>query len=249
MINSESETNPLRKIPTRTVPPTSTDIGSILRSAREKKDRSLDAVSQHTRISKRFLEAMEANRLEEFPAVAYLRGFLKCYCEYLELDFEPLWKAAFPEPVAAPEPAAAKPPERAPHQSSMSPMQASTNILPLVFLGAGIIILAVMWSTRGAKTAVEEAPPSTPAALSPVSAAPEPRLLIDFKADSWVRVTADGEVKFEGRVPRASRQDWKAKKTILLRASDPADLTLTLNGAPLTLPAPEPSGDYRIETP
>lgn len=249
MINSESETNPLRKIPTRAVTPSDSDIGSVLRQAREKKGHSIDAVSQHTRISKRFLEAMESNRLEEFPAVAYLRGFLKCYCEYLEIEFEPLWKSAFPEPAHRDDKPAAEAPPLGAHQPRISRIRASTDILPFVFLAIGLVVLAVMWAARGSKRASEETRPATPAALTPMAGAVEPLLVIDFKSDSWIRVTTDGEIRFEGRVPQGTHQDWKAKKTILLRTADPASLTLSLNGAPLPFPAPEPSGDYRIETP
>ena len=58
----ESDRDPLRKIPTKYAPEAKADIGSSLKAARVKKGASLDAVSQQTRISKRFLEALEANR-------------------------------------------------------------------------------------------------------------------------------------------------------------------------------------------
>ena len=85
-----NENNPLRKMPSRPVAPIAADIGSALKEARHKKGHSLEAASLTTRIPKKFLEALEANRLEEIPAEAYLRGFLKNYCDYLETDFEPV---------------------------------------------------------------------------------------------------------------------------------------------------------------
>src|SRR5579883_848902 len=90
----QNERDPLRKIPTKHAPEPKADIGSTLRAAREKRGHTLEAVSQQTRISRRFLEALEKNRFDEFPALAYLRGFLKSYCDYLELEFEPLWRLA-----------------------------------------------------------------------------------------------------------------------------------------------------------
>src|SRR5882762_8006576 len=81
----------LRKIPASRPPESQADIGSILKAAREQKGHTLDSVSQHTRISRKFLAALEANKFEEFPALAYLRGFLKSYCDYLEIEFAPLW--------------------------------------------------------------------------------------------------------------------------------------------------------------
>ena len=85
--------DPLRRLHTPLVPEIKTEIGAALKAARLKKGQSLEAVSQQTRISKRFLSALEENRFEEFPALAYLRGFLKSYCDYLDLDFEAFWRA------------------------------------------------------------------------------------------------------------------------------------------------------------
>ncbi|MBU6430493.1 MAG: helix-turn-helix domain-containing protein, partial [Cyanobacteria bacterium REEB65] len=73
----ESDRDPLRKIPTKHAPEVKADIGSALKAARTRKGATLEAVGQHTRIPKKFLDALENNRFEEFPALAYLRGFLK----------------------------------------------------------------------------------------------------------------------------------------------------------------------------
>lgn len=92
----------LRKIPTVHAPTAGGDIGGPLKSARQKKGWSLDNVAQQTRIPKKYLEAMENNRTDELPALVYLRGFLKGYCDYLEIEFEPLWKQVTePAPMTA----------------------------------------------------------------------------------------------------------------------------------------------------
>lgn len=121
--------DPLRKIPTKHVPEARADIGAPLKAARSKKGHTLETVAQQTRIPKKFLDALENNRLEEFPALAYLRGFLKSYCDYLEVDFEPLWKeltaAPAKEPTPAPAPVAAKPaPTTAPVVTKAEPIKA-----------------------------------------------------------------------------------------------------------------------------
>ncbi len=101
----EQEPDPLRRIPVKHTADLKAEIGSVLRAARLKRGQSLEAVAQQTRISKRFLEALENDRFEQFPAVVYLRGFLKGYCEHLEVDFEALW-AKLEEAQAAAAPAA-----------------------------------------------------------------------------------------------------------------------------------------------
>ncbi|MDP3542790.1 MAG: helix-turn-helix transcriptional regulator, partial [Elusimicrobiota bacterium] len=111
----DKEPDPLRRIPTKHPTALRAEIGPILRAARLKRGQSLEAVAQQTRISKRFLEALEDNRFEQFPAVVYLRGFLKSYCEHLDVNFEEIWGMLNATP--APE----QPAEAAPAEASATP--------------------------------------------------------------------------------------------------------------------------------
>jgi len=65
-------------------------IGETLRSAREHRGLTIEQVAQDTRISARFLEALENERFEELPAQVYVRGFLRSYANYLKVDAQPL---------------------------------------------------------------------------------------------------------------------------------------------------------------
>lgn len=97
----ENEPDPLRRIPTKRPSEIKAAIGAVLRAARLKRGLSLEAVAQQTRISKRFLQALEEDRFDEFPAFVYMRGFLKSYCEHLDVPFAELW--AVIQPSASPE--------------------------------------------------------------------------------------------------------------------------------------------------
>jgi cytoskeleton protein RodZ len=61
-----------------------------LRSARIQRGLSIEQVAQDTRISARFLEALEDEAFQELPAPVYVRGFLRSYGNYLRLDPLPL---------------------------------------------------------------------------------------------------------------------------------------------------------------
>ena len=65
-------------------------IGEALRSTRERRGLSIDQVAQDTRISPRFLEALEAEQFNELPAPVYVRGFLRSYANYLKIEPQPL---------------------------------------------------------------------------------------------------------------------------------------------------------------
>lgn len=66
------------------------ELGHILREARETKGYTLAEVQDQTRISMRFLEALEAGEYDVLPTAVHVRGFLRNYARFLGLDPEPL---------------------------------------------------------------------------------------------------------------------------------------------------------------
>ena len=65
-------------------------IGVTLRSARIQRGLSIEQVAQDTRISARFIEALEDEAFDELPAPVYVRGFLRSYANYLKVEANPL---------------------------------------------------------------------------------------------------------------------------------------------------------------
>jgi hypothetical protein len=61
-------------------------VGEVLREERQKRQIPIEEVSETTKISIRILEALEDNRFDVLPAAIYVKGFLKTYAEYLDLD-------------------------------------------------------------------------------------------------------------------------------------------------------------------
>ncbi len=264
----EQEPDPLRRIPTKHTTSLRAEIGPVLRAARLKRGQSLEVVAQQTRISKRFLEALEENRFEQFPAVVYLRGFLKGYCEHLDVNFDEIWAILNVEPAAANAPAADAPVAApsatkeagyksaqpthaaapAPHAQTAQPHGSSATgaivLAVLLALGLGVFLFKDQ-GRREAAVPVSNAP----AALLPVPRAIEPKLSVRLKSDAWLRVSVDGQIMFEGRAPRGAVQEWKPSKFVDLRTTEPAALELSLNGLPVTLGAPGTDGQYRVEIP
>ena len=64
------------------------EIGKLLAETRIKRELELDQVARETNIAKRYLEALEQDDYSVFPAEPYVLGFLRNYCEYLDLDPE-----------------------------------------------------------------------------------------------------------------------------------------------------------------
>lgn len=60
--------------------------GRILADAREQRGWTLEEVERETRISRRYLGALEAEDLSVFPAAVQVRGFLRVYAQHVGLE-------------------------------------------------------------------------------------------------------------------------------------------------------------------
>ena len=64
------------------------EFGDKFRKAREKKDISLDDVSNVTKISARMLRAIEEEHFDQLPGGVFNKGFIRAYAKHLGLDAE-----------------------------------------------------------------------------------------------------------------------------------------------------------------
>jgi len=73
---------------TRSDEPQLTGFGEYLRREREMRGVTLEEISAATRISIRFLEAIESEELSKLPGGIFTRSFVRTYARYLGLDEE-----------------------------------------------------------------------------------------------------------------------------------------------------------------
>lgn len=62
------------------------ELGEVLKKAREEKGLSLDDIQEVTKIRKRYLEALENSEYNVLPGKFYIRAFIKNYAEAVGLD-------------------------------------------------------------------------------------------------------------------------------------------------------------------
>jgi cytoskeletal protein RodZ len=67
--------------------------GDRLRELRESREIALDEIAESTKISKRYLQALERNEFEELPGGVFAKGYIRTYAEYLGVNPEPLLEA------------------------------------------------------------------------------------------------------------------------------------------------------------
>jgi cytoskeletal protein RodZ len=62
------------------------EIGPALRQARERRRLGLDQAEAETKVRARYLRALEDEEFDLIPGPAYVKGFLRTYADYLDLD-------------------------------------------------------------------------------------------------------------------------------------------------------------------
>jgi len=63
-------------------------VGEFLRRERELRYVSLDDVAERTKISRRYLEAIEEGQYDRLPGETFVRGFIRSYAQSVGLDPE-----------------------------------------------------------------------------------------------------------------------------------------------------------------
>jgi len=234
------------------------NFGATFRQARESKGISLDRIAADTRISTRFLRAIENEDFHSLPGGIFNRGFVRAYAEHIGLnpdqavaDYERLAEVHNPaEPVSAPREA-----------------RSGRYLYPIAIAALILLVVIFYLARRGisesarsteaqqpvpAAAAPPTAPVPVPLASAPIpppttapevtSAAPEPeppapaetlRIDIDVKETTWIKVAADGKTVDPGEVlePGMTRH-FTGQKSIYLSVGNAGGFSLKINDMP-----------------
>jgi cytoskeletal protein RodZ len=143
------------------------EFGASFRKARESRNVSINEIAEETRISSRFLTAIENEQFELLPGGHFNRAFIRTYAEQLGLDPN--------ETVAAYE-KIFHPVEEEPAQQEPERGRGPTTKIPVYYVAvAGLLILVVVFyfATRHQEpSVVTESAPATEAAPPKPAAAP-----------------------------------------------------------------------------
>jgi cytoskeletal protein RodZ len=233
--------------------------GEDLRREREIRGISLKEISDATKISKRFLEALERNDHRTLPAPVFTRGFVREYARYVGLNAEELvnrynFAASNDDRIEKP-PTVAKYPEQLPRDISPKPpakrgippviTRVNTGVMFLLLIAVALASVAY-WGVqykreRERAEAANTIPVTTRRAditPTPVPAPPvQPddsklRMTMEATAESWVELDADGKSVLHDTVQKGDRREFEASEQFRFRKiGNAAGLILTLNGA------------------
>ncbi len=208
--------------------PDPSDIGSQLKRRRTLRGQSLEAVHQHTRIPREHLEALEANNFDYFPASVYMRGFLRSYCEYLDIDCDPLLENLDSEKSKIRTEAKAP---KTPLPWDSSPLWlpfSSATLMPFLLIAGLAMAGVLLWTLKEKPT---EEPSRARAPQGQQRRRPVKEITVVLKALQTVNLSleADGKVVFEGRLHTGQAPSFTGKGFVL-KTSNKKALQVLVNG-------------------
>lgn len=230
--------------------------GEELRREREIRGISLKEIADATKISKRFLEALERNDHRTLPAPVFTRGFVREYSRYVGLNAEEMvnrynFASAKDDRIEKP-PQVEKYPQTPPRDISPKPprkrgippvyARVDRNLIAALFIAvllAGVAYWAVQYR-RAEQDVPSETPPVTTSAVIPPPLVPPKqvnddstlRLAVEVVENAWVVLEADGKTIVNAEMVRGERRTFEANEAFRFRnIGNAAGLRLTLNGA------------------
>jgi transcriptional regulator with XRE-family HTH domain len=213
-------------------------VSEILKNRREQKKYSLHSVHQATKISLRYLQALESGEWNVFPAEVYLTGFLRKYAAYLGLDPE-LLVHQYRQEIGQ---AQAKQEEQT-HQKELLEEKKNHSLIKTAVFTI-LIILFVIWRlTVPVKKPQTETPVDKPQpiqlmnGLAQLPARDPETLTLEVRAldQVWVRVIAEDQLIFEGLLPAGASRSWQSKNKFSVRIGNVDAVKVDFNGSPVDI--------------
>ncbi len=219
-------------------------LGQELRRERELRAVSLKEIANVTKISLKYLQAIEEDHLDVLPGPFFVKGVLRAYAKAIGAD-ENYFLNKYHAEILLQTYAVDR--DRKKNEPGV-PVTSHYRIY--VIVAACLLVLALLvWFLLvipHQKERAASAPPPTQdgqlrSAAEPPPSVPEPasqaqkvplRLGFSFSAETWIQVYADGELKINGLKQAGEKVECDAQKEFVIRTGNAGGFALTLNGKP-----------------
>jgi cytoskeletal protein RodZ len=215
------------------------NFGERLKRERELREVSPNEVVVATRISLRFLEALENEDWSKLPGGVFNRGFVRAIARYLGLDEEHLLAeydlARGDQSAESP----ANPENRIPQPSKWIVVAFALGALVLIaaLVAAGVYGWRRYSAHRRGKPSSAVTSQSAPAQPVSLTAGNPPQansarldLSVSTSKATRVRILADGELALDSEIPAGQNRHFSAQTVFAVTAADSSALLLELNG-------------------
>lgn len=223
-------------------------LGQNLRRERELRGISLQEIASSTKISLRFLEALEEDRQDILPGKFFIKAILRTYASFLGLEEDTFLNKYYEESLLEEQSRLAR---RGPENEEKGHSKRVRIIGGTAFLAVFCGLLFVIFNPlkKEEAPAFEELQVSallekkTPASLPVTDHFSEPfseqsgmSLEVFFTEETWIQIFSDGEIKVDGLKEPGETLTLKAREEFLIHVGNAGGLTYRINqkkGRPL----------------
>jgi transcriptional regulator with XRE-family HTH domain len=208
-------------------------LGEFLRREREFRHISLDDIAERTKISRRYLEAIEEGQYERLPGEIFVRGFIRSYAQSIGLDPEEtllIYSQTRVVPGVVPQ-----------WKERIAPTKRTWNerFLQWVLIAGVVVVGAVILGVVGVLEVPHflrfTSPPPADVSKAPMSSVPLILTAI-ADADTWLRVTIDGQDVQDMLLRSGQSAKWMGQDRFVISIGNARATRLRLNGRELTMP-------------
>jgi cytoskeleton protein RodZ len=223
--------------------------GDWLRRQREMREISLRDIADRTKISLRYLQAMEDDRFDLLPAPIFAKGFLREYARYVGLSPDEVVNHYLSvQQQGTPEEEGVKKDSTLSGQRPARPKPVRNWTYGL-FLAVAVLILiglvaALAWyaERRRDDPAADVTPPPIAAPPAPEAVAvsaplPTPEkpkapleVTLDFTSACWVEVAADGKRIVAQEYAQGESESFAAQQSVQITLGDTGAADIQVNG-------------------
>lgn len=221
-------------------------IGQLLKEVREEAALSYEELAKKTLIRPSLLQAIEMGQVSQLPEPVYTRALIRRFGDSLGLDGEALASQYFA-------PANGKR-SRSFWQGSFMPQLRPSHLYAIYVVLIALAISALSYTLKRTAYRTSALPalegeaaeevmlpeqgegsqasdsPKVDAEAVPTAVANAPvRLAMKMEDQSWMRITTDGEVVFEGILKEGDDRFWTAKTQIRIRAGNAGGVVVSFN--------------------
>lgn len=236
-------------------------LGDILRQEREKQNLTIKDIENGTSIRTLYISAIEEHNYDVLPGEVYLKGFIKTYANYLNLDGTEIVKLYHQEknnaiPIAEPEVSIEKSVEssvetkkvEAPLERKRPPIRASATKIAM-FAAVMIVVVGLgYWgfgltseekdplpATVTAKNTEPAPPPKqvAPAVLEAKKQTKAVEITAKYTGNCWTQINVDNKIVYEGIPKNGETLSWAGDNHIVVRAGNAGAVMIQYNGKDL----------------
>jgi cytoskeletal protein RodZ len=222
------------------------DLGSELRTARERAGFSLSELASRTKISQRSLRAIEENDFASVPPGLFARSFIRTYAREVGVDpeeaiaeFRSMTEPAPQEEKEAPEEVVD---EQLRSRSFAADLSESRPGWGYALIAAALLVAVISVNRYASQNQTDAPNADTPvvadeaADTSVAVATTGDGVQLEMRAQGpcWVRAVVDGQLVFARLLEPGESEVLSGRRDIILRVGDPAALSYSINGRPGT---------------